>query len=136
MATHSSILAWRILWMEELGGIQSTGRKEFDTTQRLPLSSSASLHHSLRKSFLSLLAILWTLHSDGYIFPFLFCFSLLFFFQFFVRSPQTTILPFCISFLGDGFDHHFLYNVRNPPPQFFRNSIRSNSLKLFLTSTV
>ena len=26
MATHSSILAWRIPWMEELGGLQSTGR--------------------------------------------------------------------------------------------------------------
>ena len=35
MATHSSILAWRIPWMEELGGLQSTGRKESDTTERL-----------------------------------------------------------------------------------------------------
>ena len=34
-ATHSSILAWRIPWMEELGGLQSTGRKESDTTERL-----------------------------------------------------------------------------------------------------
>ena len=25
MATHSSILAWRIPWMEEHGGLQSTG---------------------------------------------------------------------------------------------------------------
>ena len=25
IATHSSILAWRIPWMEELGGLQSTG---------------------------------------------------------------------------------------------------------------
>ena len=25
MATHSSILAWRTPWMEELGGLQSTG---------------------------------------------------------------------------------------------------------------
>ena len=25
MATHSSILAWRIPWPEELGGLQSTG---------------------------------------------------------------------------------------------------------------
>jgi len=25
MATHSSILAWRITWSEECGGIQSTG---------------------------------------------------------------------------------------------------------------
>ena len=25
MATHSSILAWRIPWTEELGGLQSNG---------------------------------------------------------------------------------------------------------------
>ena len=25
MATHSSILAWKIPWMEELGGLQSMG---------------------------------------------------------------------------------------------------------------
>ena len=31
MATHSSILAWRIPWTEELDGLQSTGRKESDT---------------------------------------------------------------------------------------------------------
>ena len=28
MATHSSILAWRIPWTEEPGGLQSMGRKE------------------------------------------------------------------------------------------------------------
>ena len=35
MATHSSILAWRIPWTEELGGLQYTGRKESDMTERL-----------------------------------------------------------------------------------------------------
>ena len=35
MATLSSILASRIPWMEELGGLQSTGCKESDTTERL-----------------------------------------------------------------------------------------------------
>ena len=35
MATHSSILAWRIPWTKELGGLQSTGRKESDMTERL-----------------------------------------------------------------------------------------------------
>ena len=35
MAAHSSILAWRILWTEEPGGLQSTGREESDTTERL-----------------------------------------------------------------------------------------------------
>ena len=35
MATHSRILAWKIPWMEEPGGLQSTGRKESHTTERL-----------------------------------------------------------------------------------------------------
>ena len=35
MATHSSILAWKIRWMQGLGGLQSTGHKESDTTERL-----------------------------------------------------------------------------------------------------
>ena len=30
MATHSSILAWRILWTQEPGGLQSMGSKESD----------------------------------------------------------------------------------------------------------
>ena len=32
MATHSSILAWRILWTEEPGGLQSMGRKKSEMT--------------------------------------------------------------------------------------------------------
>ena len=32
MATHSSTLAWRIPWTEELGGLWSKGHKESDTT--------------------------------------------------------------------------------------------------------
>ena len=33
MATHSSILAWRIPWMEEPGGLQFMGSQESDTTE-------------------------------------------------------------------------------------------------------
>ena len=33
MATHSSALAWRILWTEEPGGLQSMGSQELDTTE-------------------------------------------------------------------------------------------------------
>ena len=34
MATHSSLLAWKIPWTEELGGVQSMGlAKESDTTE-------------------------------------------------------------------------------------------------------
>ena len=38
MATHSSILAWRIPWTEEPGGLQSMGHQELDTTGQLTLS--------------------------------------------------------------------------------------------------
>ena len=79
------------------------------------LFSSISLHWSLRKA-LSLLLFFQTLHSNGYSFPFLLCFSLLFFSQLIVRPPQTAILLFCISFLGDGLDSCFLYNVMNLRP--------------------
>ena len=33
MATHSSILAWRIPWTEEPGGSQSVDRQELDPTE-------------------------------------------------------------------------------------------------------
>ena len=32
MATHTTILAWKIPWTEEPGGLQSTGSQESDTT--------------------------------------------------------------------------------------------------------
>ena len=35
MATHSSMLAWRIPWTEEAGGLQSMGSQQSDTTERL-----------------------------------------------------------------------------------------------------
>jgi len=37
MATHSSILAWRIPWTEHSDKPQSMGRNESDTTERLTL---------------------------------------------------------------------------------------------------
>ena len=33
MATHSSILAWKIPWTEEPGRLQSVGLKELDMTE-------------------------------------------------------------------------------------------------------
>ena len=41
MATHSSILAWRIPWTEEPGGLQARGHKESDRTEYL----SMHIHH-------------------------------------------------------------------------------------------
>ena len=33
MATHSSILAWKILWTEKLSGLQSLGLQKLDATE-------------------------------------------------------------------------------------------------------
>ena len=33
MATHSNILAWKILWTEEPDGLQSMGSQELDMTE-------------------------------------------------------------------------------------------------------
>ena len=57
MATHSSILAWRIPWTEEPGGLQSMGGKELDLTKQLTLSISLSCllgPHPPQKKFFSL----------------------------------------------------------------------------------
>ena len=72
------------------------------------LEEISSLSHSVvflyffalivEEGFLLFLLFFGTLHSDAYIFPFLLCFSVLFFSQLFVRPPQTAILLFCISF--------------------------------------
>ena len=40
MATHSSILAWRIAWTEEPGGLQPWGHRESDRTERRIFSLS------------------------------------------------------------------------------------------------
>ena len=41
MATHSSILAWRIPWTEEPGRLKSSqGHKELDTAEQLTLPLS------------------------------------------------------------------------------------------------
>ena len=51
MATHSSILAWRIPWTEEPDGLQSTGCQELDTTEPLtPIICSREPFHK-RKTF-------------------------------------------------------------------------------------
>ena len=87
------------------------------------LFSSISLHWSLREDFSLSLLFFRTLHSNGYIFPFLLCLLLLFFSQLFVRPPQTTIWLLAFLFLGDGLDPSLLYIFTNLCPQSFRQSI-------------
>ena len=86
-------IPWRRKWHPTpvLSPGESNGRrnlvhgidKESDTTERF---------HSLS------LLLSGTLHSDGYIFPFLLLLLLFFFPQQFVKPPHTTTLPSCISF--------------------------------------
>ena len=67
MATHSSILAWRILWMEDPGGLPSMGSHRV----RPELSNLACMH-ALEKeitTYSRILAwrVLWTEEPDGLI---------------------------------------------------------------------
>ena len=45
MATHSSVLAWRIPWTEEPGGPQSTGSQRLRQAERLTLSLAINSFH-------------------------------------------------------------------------------------------
>ena len=47
MATHSSILAWRIPWTEEPDGLQRDYKK-LDTTERLSLHALKALDSPLK----------------------------------------------------------------------------------------
>ena len=58
--------------------------------------------HLRRLSYLPML-FSGTLHSVGYIFPFLLCLWLLFFSQLLIRLPETTTLPSYISFSWEWF---------------------------------
>ena len=57
MATHSSTLAWKISWMEEPGGLQSTGLRRVGQLMRLSSSSSSHLKKDIRITFSSLLRV-------------------------------------------------------------------------------
>ena len=43
MATHSSILAWKISWTEQPGGLQSMGHKKLDTTEHAHMHTHTPL---------------------------------------------------------------------------------------------
>ena len=44
MATHSSILAWKIPWTEEPSGLQSEVLKELDTTKHIHAQTHRMYH--------------------------------------------------------------------------------------------
>jgi len=47
MATHSSILAWKIPWMEKPGRLQSIGSQSLDTTEQLHFLSLSGMNKVL-----------------------------------------------------------------------------------------
>ena len=49
LAAHSSILAWKIPWIEEPGGLQSIGSQRVRQTERLTLSLSRNKHQAPEK---------------------------------------------------------------------------------------
>ena len=56
MTTHSSLLAWRIPWIEEPGGLQSIGSQRIDTTKWFSsllaqISPSRASHVSVSDGF-------------------------------------------------------------------------------------
>ena len=54
MVTHSSTLAWEIPWIEEPGGLQSTGSQESDMTVLLSMHAlSSGKGKSSAQNFLS-----------------------------------------------------------------------------------
>ena len=54
MTTHSSVLAWRIPWTEEPGGLQSMYRKRSDTAEPLSqLTPYTLIHNDKFKTFLN-----------------------------------------------------------------------------------
>ena len=78
-------------------GISSFIEKIFSLSQSIIFLLFLCSDHWGRTSYLSLL-LFGTLHSNGYVLPFLLCLLLIFFSQLFVRPHQRTILHFCISF--------------------------------------
>ena len=47
MATHSSIIAWKIPWTEEPGGLQSIELQSVDMTEQLSTCPSCKIRYEL-----------------------------------------------------------------------------------------
>ena len=59
MATHSSILAWRIPWTEEPGGYSPRVRKESDTSEQLHFHFQGYYLQAIRNLYLFQKFFLW-----------------------------------------------------------------------------
>ena len=103
--------AWNVAWNVPLVSLIFLKRAPVFP---ILLFSSISLHWSLRKAFLSLLAILWNSAFNGYIFHFLLCFLPFFFFFTAIckASSDNDFAFFVFLFLGDG---SFKYDLNQIP---------------------
>ena len=64
METHSSILAWKVPWTEEPGGLQSTGCKDLDMTEHTQLTTTCGIeYHRVRLFFLYVQDDIWFIFS-------------------------------------------------------------------------
>ena len=61
MATHSSILAWRIPWIEEPGGLQSMGSQSRTRLKRL-VRHAPSMHGACLQGW-----VCWGLRGEGWV---------------------------------------------------------------------
>ena len=61
MATHSSILDWRIPWTEEPGSYGPRGHKELDKTE---VTEHAQMHKQIEKKTIILIEKMWALETD------------------------------------------------------------------------
>ena len=64
MATHSSILAWRIPWTEKPGRLQFMGCKESDMTKRLSLTQGTQWNLDSRKKCNGFIFEIWVSRSE------------------------------------------------------------------------
>ena len=114
MAAHSSILAWRIPWMEEPGGLQSMGSQRVRHDWATSLSFTFTLARSvpLLSHSIVFLYFFALISEEGFlispccslelciqtVYLYFSPFPFTSFHSYLLRPPQTTILPFCISF--------------------------------------
>ena len=132
-ASVKSLIYCTHLCMKCSSGI-SAFLEEIYTFTILLFSSNSCTIHLWRLSSLSLL-FSGSLHSTGYIFPFLLCLSLLLFSQVFLSPPQATTLPSHFCFPWGWF-------WRSPPIQCYKppsivlQANRPNPLNLFLIPSI
>ena len=126
MATHSSMLAWKILWTKGLVGYSPWGRKELDTTEQLRCLSFFNIIKPINQAYVYLTGPLPGLTKEGI--PWLAC-------PYLWQSSQhlplnlalsVSIVKFLCSFLKQ-----FLLTFVRPHISFFSVPFQSTEVPFF-----